>query len=407
MDYGPAVEKSESLCSPQDKLDPALLRPGRMDLHVHMSYCTMDGFKLLASNYLDINGDHELYRKIEGLLENVEKAKAVELKELLKSDDDTDVDVEGFVKFLMKKKLKNAKAEGAEQLLKSDHTDVDAAIESEDYLYDSDAEETTDDDHYYYSSKQSYVLLKESDIQQRQENEITEVSNVLFISKAAATVLLLHYNRRVSDVQDGWFADEERIRKKVGLFEKPVFLLPGKLRKVELTCYICYENVRVSMMGWVSCNHPFCRDCWEKDVSVAIEDGVGCLTLRCPKPRCNAVVDHDSIDLFAKKEDMERYSQYLIRSYIESNKKYKWCPGADCEYAIELCEGGGDECYDVCCHCNIGFRWNCMDDAHRPVDCQTLAMWQLKNSSEAQNTAWMLINTKRCPKCGKPIEKNQ
>ena len=305
-------------------------------------------------------------------------------------------------------------------------------MESEDYLYDSDAEETTDNDHYYYSdkeeekkmqniavgdgddesrsnrkAKQSYVLLKESDIQQRQENEITEVSNVLFISKAAATVLLLHYNWRVCDVQDEWFADEERIRKKVGLFEKPVFLLPKKLRKVELTCSICYENFRVSMMGWVSCGHPFCRDCWEKYVSVAIEDGVGCLTLRCPEPRCNAVVDRDSIDLFAKKNDKERYSQYLIRSYIESNKKYKWCPGADCEYAIELCEGGGDECYDVCCHCNNGFCWNCMDDAHRPVDCETVAKWQLKNSSEAHNTAWMLINTKPCPKCGKPIEKNQ
>ena len=48
-----------------------------------------------------------------------------------------------------------------------------------------------------------------------------------------------------------------------------------------------------------------------------------------------------------------------------------------------------------------------MDDAHRPVDCETVAKWQLKNSSEAHNTAWMLINTKPCPKCGKPIEKNQ
>ena len=37
-----------------DKLDPALLRPGRMDMHVHMSYITMDGFKQLVSNYLGI-----------------------------------------------------------------------------------------------------------------------------------------------------------------------------------------------------------------------------------------------------------------------------------------------------------------------------------------------------------------
>ncbi|XP_023908028.1 AAA-ATPase At3g50940 [Quercus suber] len=142
----------------KDRLDPALLRPGRMDLHVHMSYCTMDGFKLLASNYLNIEADHQLYRQIEGLLENVEvtpaeiaeellksggtdvvlgglvkfleqktlqKAKAAELKELLKSDDNTDVDVKEFAKFLKQEKLKNAKAAEAEQLLKIDHTYVD------------------------------------------------------------------------------------------------------------------------------------------------------------------------------------------------------------------------------------------------------------------------------------------
>ena len=145
----------------KDRIDPALLRPGRMDLHVQMSYCTMDGFKLLASNYLNI-ADHQLYREIEGLLNDVEvtpaeiaeellksgvtdvvlgglakfleqkilkKAKAAELKELLKSDHDTDVDVEGFVKFLKEEKLQNAKAEEAEQLLKSDRADVDADVE--------------------------------------------------------------------------------------------------------------------------------------------------------------------------------------------------------------------------------------------------------------------------------------
>ena len=141
----------------KDKLDPALLRPGRMDLHVHMSFCTMDGFKLLASNNLNIKADHQLYRQIEGLLENVEvtpaeiaeellksgsadvvlgglvkfleqktlqKAKVAELKELLKSDD-TDVDVGGFVNFLRQNKIKNAEAAEVEQILKSDHTDVD------------------------------------------------------------------------------------------------------------------------------------------------------------------------------------------------------------------------------------------------------------------------------------------
>ncbi|KAK9989277.1 hypothetical protein SO802_029516 [Lithocarpus litseifolius] len=83
----------------KDKLDPALLRPGRMDVHVHMSYCTIDGFKLLAANYLKIEGDHQLYRQIEGLLENVEVTPAA-IAELLLKSGGIDVVLQGVVEFL-------------------------------------------------------------------------------------------------------------------------------------------------------------------------------------------------------------------------------------------------------------------------------------------------------------------
>ncbi|AEE85120.1 AAA+ ATPase domain [Arabidopsis suecica] len=35
-----------------EKLDPALLRSGRMDMHIHMSYCTFSSVKILLRNYL-------------------------------------------------------------------------------------------------------------------------------------------------------------------------------------------------------------------------------------------------------------------------------------------------------------------------------------------------------------------
>lgn len=34
------------------KLDPALLRSGRMDMHIHMSYCSFAALKILLRNYL-------------------------------------------------------------------------------------------------------------------------------------------------------------------------------------------------------------------------------------------------------------------------------------------------------------------------------------------------------------------
>ncbi|KAB1216491.1 hypothetical protein CJ030_MR4G023096 [Morella rubra] len=51
-------------------LEPALLRPGRMDMHVHMAYCTISAFKQLAINYHGISY-HHLYGEIEGLITEV------------------------------------------------------------------------------------------------------------------------------------------------------------------------------------------------------------------------------------------------------------------------------------------------------------------------------------------------
>lgn len=43
--------------------------------------------------------------------------------------------------------------------------------------------------------------------------------------------------------------------------------------------------------------------------------------LRCPDPSCGAAVGQDMIDSLASDEDKEKYSRYLLRSYIEDSKK--------------------------------------------------------------------------------------
>jgi ariadne-1 len=49
----------------------------------------------------------------------------------------------------------------------------------------------------------------------------------------------------------------------------------------------------------------------------------------------------------------------------------------------------------------------CAEEAHRPVSCDTVSKWILKNSAESENMNWILAYSKPCPKCKRPIEKNQ
>ncbi|KAI5084792.1 hypothetical protein GOP47_0000961 [Adiantum capillus-veneris] len=64
-----------------ESLDPALLRSGRMDMHIFMSHCTFEAFKILAFNYLGIK-DHPLFAEIEEAMDCAQMTPA-EVSEIL------------------------------------------------------------------------------------------------------------------------------------------------------------------------------------------------------------------------------------------------------------------------------------------------------------------------------------
>ncbi|EAZ40022.1 hypothetical protein OsJ_24461 [Oryza sativa Japonica Group] len=91
----------------KDRLDAALLRPGRMDMHVYMGYCGWDAFKTLAHNYFLVD-DHPLFPEIRALLAGVEATPA-EVSEMLLRSEDADAALSGLVEFLEEKKEKKKK----------------------------------------------------------------------------------------------------------------------------------------------------------------------------------------------------------------------------------------------------------------------------------------------------------
>ncbi|KAL5711400.1 RBR-type E3 ubiquitin transferase [Ranunculus cassubicifolius] len=277
------------------------------------------------------------------------------------------------------------------------YSDEDVYSDNEEDMFnderDDDMTETSTKSHH------RYTILNTSDIQQRQQDDIARVSTFLSLSKAQATLLLVHYKWKSDMINEAWFADEEKVRKTVGLSEKdpPV---------QQVLCGICFEDYDFSVMFNANCDHLFCKSCYGVYVSTSIKDGPGCLTLRCPEPKCRSAVDQDMVErLVYDGTEKEKYFSYLVRSYVEANRIMKWCPAPGCDYAVEF-TGDDDENHEAECKCTYSFCWNCVEDVHRPVDCDTVAKWILKNKSEAENVTWMIVNTKPCPKCKKPIEKN-
>lgn len=86
-----------------DRLDPALIRPGRMDKHIHMGYCGFGAFKELTAIYHGVVDGHPLFPEIEALLREVDVAPA-ELAEKLLATDDADAALEAAAKLLRDRK---------------------------------------------------------------------------------------------------------------------------------------------------------------------------------------------------------------------------------------------------------------------------------------------------------------
>ncbi|CAH2040428.1 unnamed protein product [Thlaspi arvense] len=84
-----AKKMKEGDDSKESKLDPALIRSGRMDKHIEMSYCCFEAFKVLARNYLDIES-HDLFETIRRLLEETEMTPADVAENLMPKSEEAD-----------------------------------------------------------------------------------------------------------------------------------------------------------------------------------------------------------------------------------------------------------------------------------------------------------------------------
>lgn len=105
-----------------NNLDPALIRRGRMDKHIEMSYCCFEAFKVLAKNYLNINS-HPLFGEISQLLQetNMTPADVAENLMLKSEEGDEETCLKALIEALMTAKDEARKEAEEEARKKAEH----------------------------------------------------------------------------------------------------------------------------------------------------------------------------------------------------------------------------------------------------------------------------------------------
>ncbi|CAI9101088.1 OLC1v1038334C1 [Oldenlandia corymbosa var. corymbosa] len=66
----------------KEDLEPAMLRPGRIDVHIHFPLCDFNSFKSLASNYLGLK-EHKLFPQVEEMFQSGATISPAEIGELM------------------------------------------------------------------------------------------------------------------------------------------------------------------------------------------------------------------------------------------------------------------------------------------------------------------------------------
>lgn len=108
-----------------------------------------------------------------------------------------------------------------------------------------------------------------------------------------------------------------------------------------------------------ACGHEFCRECWIQYLTTKImEEGQG-PTISCGDSDCAILVDDETVfSLISSSNDpkvLSRYRQLITSNFVQSNKRFRWCPSPECGYVIQV---EYVEFKAVKCVCNTTFWYD-------------------------------------------------
>uniref|UniRef100_A0A1L8DSV2 RBR-type E3 ubiquitin transferase n=1 Tax=Nyssomyia neivai TaxID=330878 RepID=A0A1L8DSV2_9DIPT len=254
-----------------------------------------------------------------------------------------------------------------------------------------------------------YEVLTTEEIVQHMVDCIRDVNTVVEISGTTTRILLNHFKWDKEKLMERYYdGDQEKFFRDahvINPFNKPNTVNKPKVKRSGTEeCEVCFSQFPPSMMTGLECGHRFCTTCWNEYLTTKImEEGLG-QSIACAAHGCDILVDDETVMRLVSDSRVKLKYQHLItNSFVECNRLLRWCPSADCTYAVKVTYV---DPRPVCCKCKHVFCFECGENWHDPVQCRLLKKWIKKCDDDSETSNWIAANTKECPKCNVTIEKD-
>ncbi|EGT37530.1 hypothetical protein CAEBREN_02789 [Caenorhabditis brenneri] len=245
------------------------------------------------------------------------------------------------------------------------------------------------------SGTTSNQVLSSQNIFDEISSAVSKLEPILPITPEQRQLLLLKFNWDIESLKN---SIQEYADTNTFLIENDVCPenTVSVLKKSE--CDVCCSKLMV--LG-LRCQHMACLNCWSKYLTAKIKNKQ-CM-LSCFG--CGMLISNEILGNFLRSPKLKITHRKLIKySYMNSDSSLAWC-NRKCGMAVRRSDKD-----TVICSCGSTFCFLCRSDAHYPATCRQLRLWEKENLNtdnfDGMALYWVSLNTRECPRCSVPIQKN-
>lgn len=266
----------------------------------------------------------------------------------------------------------------------------------------SGVEDNQSEDIYGYNY--DYEVLDNNKINEQLHSSVNRLVSILNVTDTEARYVLNNNQWNGDKIIDTFLglASHEEFRHRFGLF-----IPMDHLAAVQQECDICFRDFKDSgnaqLVGTNDCKHRFCLDCWNDYLMERVMTELPGGIVMCAAYKCEALVEDATVLCWLRDaKTKESFQSGMTNMYVQQNPRLRWCPGADCVYAISV---SCVQSRSVRCRCEHEFCFGCGDVPHEPLDCSMMERWNPIKIRQESTDDWLLKYTKPCRRCGIHIQK--